>query len=81
MYRSVINLLASGLAVNPLPPIPDTGVQLHSLEFLPVSPPAPSTSADQSGAPPPMKSINENSVFYLASSYLDFGDCGCLELL
>jgi hypothetical protein len=61
-----------GLAINPLPPIVDCGAQLNNLEFICVSP-TPRQPLS------PSKNISKDSgQYYLASSYLDFGDCKLL---
>jgi hypothetical protein len=64
-----------GLAVSPLPPIVDCIAQLNNLEFLclPSAPRQPFS---------PSKIIKKDSgLFFLASSYLDFGDCKLLRPL
>ena len=65
LFHCFLPVPISGLAINPLPPILDCSAQLNNLEFLSVSP----TSRQPNS---PSKIAGQ---FYLASSYLDFGDC------
>lgn len=56
------------LGVNPLPPIIDCSAQLTDLEFICVSPTSNQPLSPSKGI------IKDRGPFYLASSYLNFGD-------